>query len=244
MNPKCDALFQRPLVRYGPSGVWYANRAVGKNILDIYMKRMSEVGELSKVYTNHCIRRTCVGALDSVGYKAQDIMTVTGHRHSGSLTPYLGKPSLDRKHAISESLHAYGQEKNQLDLSHTVATGPTGISRSHVSSQSVFGSAGQSRHSCARPSASAALGAPPHDHNDVARNMSSMVEIVSASQSVLQSGDGVSEIVEVVQQSSQCSQGENSVTTNTAISVERKTAGSLFAGATLTNCVFNINVQK
>ncbi len=51
-------------------------------------------------------------------------------------------------------------------------------------------------------------------------------------------------VTESIQQSSQSSMCDGEMTTNTTLSIERKTLGSLFAGATLSNCVLNINVYK
>ena len=79
------------------------------------MKSMSKVGGLSFEYTNHCIRKTCVSSLDSFGFSGKDIMSVTGHRNEVSLQPYLGKPSMAKKHQISNALHAYGHPSLQLD---------------------------------------------------------------------------------------------------------------------------------
>ena len=56
--------------------------------------------------------------------------------------------------------------------------------------------------------------------------------------------DGEICVTENVLQCSQTSVNDGSVTTNTAVSVERRVKGSLFAGAHMENCVFNITVSK
>ena len=53
------------------------------------MKKMSELGGLSQIYTNHCIRKTTVTTLDKNGFQPKDIMTVTGHRSVAALMPYM-----------------------------------------------------------------------------------------------------------------------------------------------------------
>ena len=103
-NKECPALFQKAHDNYFKDGVWYKNSAVGKNVLNGMMKKMSEIGNLSKVYTNHCIRRTVVSSLDDFGFQDKDIMTVTGHKYAASLGPYLGQPSLKRKQQMSMCL--------------------------------------------------------------------------------------------------------------------------------------------
>ena len=62
------------------------------------MHDMSVTGELSQIYTNHCIKRTVVQKLDDSGYQAKDIMVITGHKHSSPLQPYLGRPNLNCMH--------------------------------------------------------------------------------------------------------------------------------------------------
>ena len=61
------------------------------------MKDMSKDGKLSKLYTNHCIRKTCVVMLDDAGFSPKDITVVTGHKAVQSLAPYLGAPNQEKK---------------------------------------------------------------------------------------------------------------------------------------------------
>lgn len=60
--------------------VWYRNAAVGHNTLGNFMKTISIKAELSQIYTNHCIRATCITALDDNGVEARHIMNVSGHK--------------------------------------------------------------------------------------------------------------------------------------------------------------------
>ena len=114
LHPSCNALFQRPSKGYRRSGQWYDNMPIGKNTLEKYMKRMSALGNLSKPYTNHCIWCTCISTLDARGYKPKDIMSVTGHKNQSSLYPYMDKPCMTKKHAMSTDLHGYGRQDMQL----------------------------------------------------------------------------------------------------------------------------------
>ena len=63
---------------YGPS--WYDRAALGKNTLGSVMKILSEKAVLNKVYTNHCLRATCVTTFDQQGFEARHIMAVSGHK--------------------------------------------------------------------------------------------------------------------------------------------------------------------
>lgn len=110
LNPKCDAFYQRPMSNPKPEGPWYENCPVGKNKLNDMMKTMSIEGGLSQVYTNHCLRNTCVNALEGAGYEVKDIMRVTGHKHQASLAPYLGKPSTEKVKSMSNAIHQYRNE--------------------------------------------------------------------------------------------------------------------------------------
>ncbi len=114
LHPSCNALFQRPSKGYRRSGQWYDNMPIGKNTLEKYMKKMSALGNLSKPYTNHCIRRTCISTLDARGYKPKDIMSVTGHKNQSSLYPYMDKPCMTKKHVMSTDLHGFGRQDLQL----------------------------------------------------------------------------------------------------------------------------------
>jgi integrase len=109
LNPNCEALYQRPKIKCfdKETGPWYDNCPVGVNTLSGMMKKMSQVGGLSKGYTNHCLRKTCVTALNEAGYEAKDIMSMTGHKHVSSLEPYLNATSMSKKKSMSEAIHQY-----------------------------------------------------------------------------------------------------------------------------------------
>eukprot|EP00117_Sycon_ciliatum_P026295 scpid112350/ scgid21616/ len=80
LNPDCNRLFQRPR-RSLPlrDKVWYENAPLGKNTLDNMMKSLSEKAGTSRIYTNHCLRATCVTVLQENGFSSNDITSVTGH---------------------------------------------------------------------------------------------------------------------------------------------------------------------
>jgi integrase len=56
------------------------NIAVGQNTLGAKLKTLSQELELSKMYTNHCLRATTITLLDENGFEARHIMSISGHK--------------------------------------------------------------------------------------------------------------------------------------------------------------------
>jgi hypothetical protein len=143
LNPQCEAFYQRPK-ESNEGRIWYDNCAVGKNKLASMMKSMSVEAGLSMVYTNHCLRNTCVTALDRAGYETKDIMRITGHKHQSSLQPYIGKPSTYQVKSMSEAIHQYKESGPSPIMPHNIPSrhhnipGPS--SSQHVSMQSEMSS--------------------------------------------------------------------------------------------------------
>ena len=76
---------------------------VGKNTLGDKVKHLSKNVGLSKVYTNHSLRATCVTTLDKAGFASRDIMAVSGHKSESSLKHYV-KTSEEKKKGMSAAL--------------------------------------------------------------------------------------------------------------------------------------------
>ena len=78
LHPTCEWLWQKPKgkVPQTESEPWYCNSPVGINQLANKMKNISTAAGCSKVYTNHCLRATCVTTLDQAGFQSRDIMAV------------------------------------------------------------------------------------------------------------------------------------------------------------------------
>ena len=88
LNPACEWLWQRPkrIDKVTPdSKPWYDNIPLGKNQLGAMMKTLSAKANLSKTYTNHCFRATCITLLDQKGFQARHIMSVSGHKSEASI---------------------------------------------------------------------------------------------------------------------------------------------------------------
>ena len=60
LNPKVEALFQRPKAEAPSSGPWFDAQVVGIKSLENMMKQISHDAGLSTIYTNHSIRVTCI----------------------------------------------------------------------------------------------------------------------------------------------------------------------------------------
>jgi hypothetical protein len=120
LHPECNALFQRPR----PKGkwaltdkTWYVQAPVGKNYLGNFMKQISKNAALSKPYTNHCIRATCVTVLAESGVHPNDICAVTGHANVTSLQHYSRGPSVSQRAEYSGILANYCHSNEDPTLS-------------------------------------------------------------------------------------------------------------------------------
>ena len=115
LNPDCHFLWQRTKnfteEDYNPP-IWYDNMVLGKNSLGHMMQNMSKDACLSKIYSNHCIRATCITLLDESGYEGRHIMTVSKHKSESSLKHYVSKAREKKKREMSHALseHIIPQE--------------------------------------------------------------------------------------------------------------------------------------
>ena len=85
---KSDRIFQMAKKSYSSEGKWYTVCQIGKNTISAMMKRLSTKARLSKVYTNHCVRATCITRLTAQGVDPQSILGTSGHRSVQSLCTY------------------------------------------------------------------------------------------------------------------------------------------------------------
>ena len=56
--------------------------------LEKMIKKLSNRTNLSKMYTNHCIRVTCITILDGCGMESRQMMSVSGHKWEASIRSY------------------------------------------------------------------------------------------------------------------------------------------------------------
>ena len=64
---------------------------IGKDTLGNLLPILTERCELSKRYTNHCVRVTTVQVLCEQGYDNDEIALVTGHKDASSVMKYCTK---------------------------------------------------------------------------------------------------------------------------------------------------------
>ena len=108
LPPGCNHLFPKPLKSPTAAGCYFSKQSIGHNKLGSMMSTLSEKAQLSRKYTNHCLRATPVHLLDSANIPSRHIMTVTGHKAESSLKTYTGftdqKTKKAMSHTISKSL--------------------------------------------------------------------------------------------------------------------------------------------
>ena len=68
------------------------------------MKTISVDCELSREYTNHCIRSTTVSVLDNNNFEARHIMRVSGHKSESSIRSYSRQLTESKTREISQTL--------------------------------------------------------------------------------------------------------------------------------------------
>ena len=107
LNPLRADLFQRPKksIKY-ESSEWYDNQVIGRDPLNNMMKELSIEAELSKHYTNHSIRVTCLTKLDEAGFEIRHIQAVSGHKSEESIKSYSKKCPDNKKKQMAEALGA------------------------------------------------------------------------------------------------------------------------------------------
>jgi len=84
--------------------LWFDKMPVGKNTLGNMMANISEKCGLSKRYTNHCIRSTCITVLHNNGIETRHIIGLSGHKSETSVKSYCKRLSDTKKREISTIL--------------------------------------------------------------------------------------------------------------------------------------------
>ena len=105
LNEGDPSFFQHP----NKAHTGYDKEPIGKNTLGDYMKQISKAAKLSKIYTNHQIRKTTATALYRSGYDLNQVAHVTKHKNLDALKLYVAGPSYDDKKGYNEALKKYAQ---------------------------------------------------------------------------------------------------------------------------------------
>lgn len=97
-------LWQLPRKNYTSNEHWYERKAGIKTIQN-FMKQISKICELSKVYTNHCVRSTTCTILGK-SYSDISIQAISGHKSLSGLSHYK-RVDDSEKLAMSQTLSTY-----------------------------------------------------------------------------------------------------------------------------------------
>ena len=109
LNPKCAAFFQAPMPAnrkgiWNDDDQWFKNAPIGEKTLGSFMSKISLAANLSRRYTNHSLRSTCITLLDESGFATRDICNISGHRNEKSIRSYIGRPNDAKKQKLSDAL--------------------------------------------------------------------------------------------------------------------------------------------
>ena len=108
LNPEITAFFQYPTKnRKG-----FTKEVIGKNPLGTMMNEISEHANLSRIYTNHQIRKTMATGMHRSGFSQEEIANVTKHKNLDSLKSYVSAPSFSEKQRYNEGLFSYGNSNS------------------------------------------------------------------------------------------------------------------------------------
>ena len=114
LNPKQDALFQRPkeVRSFSPEEekVWFCNAPLGANTLDSMLKSMSSRAGIQPHLTNHCLRATTVTVLSDSNCETRHIKSVTGHKSDQSIESYNERPSFEQQRKMSNVLSTFATQ--------------------------------------------------------------------------------------------------------------------------------------
>ena len=119
LSKESPSLFPKPSLKYIGTGEWYCKKEVlGKNTLNDQMKKISVRAKLSRVYTNHSVRSTCVTNLRRQGFTPEQCQLVTGHNRVESIRRYdkrkaTEKITFNEKSCMSRALSSSLNENSE-----------------------------------------------------------------------------------------------------------------------------------
>ena len=80
------------------------------------MKKISVAADLSKIYTNYCIRATSITVLHRARLDGNAIIAISGHKSVDSLKSYISGPPQQQKKSVSSILLNFGDTTSAKDL--------------------------------------------------------------------------------------------------------------------------------
>jgi len=112
-NQNNTALWQRPRNSFDENdSTWFEKQPIGKNTLGCMMSNISKAAKLSKIYTNHCVRATCITVLSESGFEARHIVIISGHRNEQSVRNYVRDTSTAQKRDMSVSISSFTEQSD------------------------------------------------------------------------------------------------------------------------------------
>lgn len=109
---KDNSFFPRPMANKEGQLQFSTKQVRGINWLGSFMTRLSTLCELSKKYTNHCIRVTRTADLHEAGYTLSDIMNITGQQSESTVRRYLSRK---RDHTLRDMATTVGEALQSSD---------------------------------------------------------------------------------------------------------------------------------
>lgn len=104
INAEVECMWQRPNMKFMATGNWYHMQVVGKHTIGNFLKDMCKDAGITTVYTNHCTRVTTSVLLNEAGFGENDIIHVTGHKSTSSLSSYINKASNVKKRKMADTI--------------------------------------------------------------------------------------------------------------------------------------------
>ena len=128
LNPSCPSLFQRAKPFSKLTTVWYINMPLSHNLLDKMMGEISEEANLSKSYTNHCVRASTRCRMKAANMDDRKICAVSGHKNVSSLQSH-GRIHHSEAVQMSKAIDGKGVCKSaQSTPSHSAGPGSVVVS--------------------------------------------------------------------------------------------------------------------
>ena len=108
LNNKSPKLWQRPrqgYIHYNDNE-WYESRPVGHDPIERFMKYLSKNAKLPpNNYTNHSIRATVIGTLDTKGFEARHITAISSHKNESTIKTYSKRCPEPKKRQMYDALN-------------------------------------------------------------------------------------------------------------------------------------------
>jgi len=114
LNPNSDRLWQYAKGAFLENeDSWFTAKPIGRHGIEKFMASISSFCHLSKRYTNHCIRVTCISQLAD-HFSENEVKSVSGHNSLGSLGIYK-RLSDEKRFQMSNELGFSNKRKVQTD---------------------------------------------------------------------------------------------------------------------------------